>query len=104
MAQEAPAKQGGESTLSPPASGGVVTSELGLAALYYQQGNYVQAELTFVISQEYPNPLFRAEFLPSTRGGNSLAYSGRSARKNSHRGIPDEPVEFTRSQKIGAIG
>jgi Tfp pilus assembly protein PilF len=47
MAQKAQAKQVGELALSAETSDGVVTSELGLAARYYQQGNYVQAELTY---------------------------------------------------------
>src|SRR5690349_23804726 len=47
MAQETAAKQGGESAWSVASAGGVMSSELGLAALYYKQGNYVQAELTY---------------------------------------------------------
>jgi hypothetical protein len=37
----------GESAKSVGVSGVVVTSELGLAALYYQQGDYVKAALTY---------------------------------------------------------
>ena len=47
MAQEAPAKPRSESTLPAATSDGLVTSEFGLAARYYQDGNYVQAEMTY---------------------------------------------------------
>src|SRR5689334_15670770 len=47
MAQEPPVKLGSELILSATTSDGVVTFELGLAARYYKQGNYVQAELTY---------------------------------------------------------
>jgi tetratricopeptide (TPR) repeat protein len=47
MAQETIARHGGESARLVASSDGVMTSELGLAALHYQQGNYAKAELTY---------------------------------------------------------
>jgi hypothetical protein len=46
-AREVHVMSAGELTLPAATAGGVIASGLGLAARYYQQGNYVQAEPTY---------------------------------------------------------
>ena len=58
-------RSAGEATRLAASAGGVVTADLGLAARYYQQGHYVQAELTYSQARVRPEVLIPRDIPPA---------------------------------------